>query len=94
LPTSAVVACLSALRHFNPGIESWRIAMKRVLGLGLLGLLVLAPVGCVAVSAEEVHHGMRYEAVAAADGKLYVVDTEKLTARPVVIMIDAEAVDP
>ena len=68
--------------------------MRRVLAAGILGLLVLVPAGCVAVSAKEVTSGMRFEAVATPDGRIYVVDKTKLTARPVRTLVDAELDQP
>jgi len=62
--------------------------MKRVIGTGVLGLFLLVHAGCIAVSAKEVHNGMRYEAVAAPDGAIYVVDKTKRTAREVTILAD------
>ena len=67
--------------------------MKRVLVAGALGLLALIPAGCIAVS-KEVSSGMRFEAVATSDGRIYVVDKTKLTARPVRTLIDAEYDEP
>ena len=64
--------------------------MKRVIIVGVLGLLALIPTGCIAVSAKEVSSGMRYEAVTTPDGKIYVIDTKKRTARPVRIVVDAD----
>ena len=68
--------------------------MRRVAGAGVLGLLLLAQSGCIAVSAKEIHSGMRYEAVAAADGRMYVVDKTKRTAREVRIITCEEGQDP
>jgi hypothetical protein len=68
--------------------------MKRVLVAGVLGLLALIPAGCIAVSAKEVTSGMRYEAVTTPDGKIYVVDKTKLTARPVRTLADAKCDEP
>lgn len=68
--------------------------MKRVVAAGLLGLFLLIETGCIAVSAKEVHAGMRYEAVAAADGRLYVVDKTELTAREVTVLPGSELAVP
>lgn len=68
--------------------------MKRIVVAGVLGLILLAHSGCIAVSAKEIHSGMRYEAVAAGAGKIYVVDKEKMTARPVRIVVEAESDEP
>ena len=65
--------------------------MRRALAAGVLGLLVLIPGGCIAVSAKEVSSGMRFEAVATPDGGTYVVDKAKLTARPVRTLVVIEA---
>lgn len=68
--------------------------MKRIVCTGLLASLLLIQTGCIAVSAKEINRGMRYEAVAAADGKVYVVDKKDRTARAVRILTDAELADP
>jgi len=68
--------------------------MRRVLAAGVLGLLLLVPAGCVAVSAKEITSGMRFEAVATPDGRIYVVDKTKLTARPVRTLGGAEFDEP
>ncbi len=68
--------------------------MRRVIAAGVLGLLVLLPAGCIAVSAKEVSSGMRFEAVATADGGIYVVDKRKLTARPVRMLFEVEDDEP
>ena len=68
--------------------------MRRALAAGVLGLLVLISGGCIAVSAKEVSSGMRFEAVATADGGIYVVDKAKLTARPVRTLVDVEPSEP
>jgi hypothetical protein len=68
--------------------------MKRVAVMGALGLLLLLQTGCIAVSAKEIHQGMRYEAVAAADGKIYVVDKVNRTAREVTLLSNMESSDP
>lgn len=67
--------------------------MKRIVVAGILGLMLLAPSGCIAVSAKEVHSGMRYEAVAVGGDKIYVVDKEKLTARRVRIVTADDSCD-
>jgi hypothetical protein len=64
--------------------------MIRKFGAGVLGLLLVIQAGCIAISAKEVHNGMRYDAVATADGRLYIVDKEKRTAREVRILVGSE----
>lgn len=68
--------------------------MRRKVGAGVLGLLLTIQAGCIAISAKEVHSGMRYDAVATADGRLYVVDKEERTAREVRILTRSEDVEP
>ena len=68
--------------------------MKRVVVIGVLGLFVLLQAGCIAVSAKEIHDGMRYEAVSAADGNIYVVDKVDRTAREVRILPGRGRTDP
>ena len=68
--------------------------MKRIVGAGVLGLFLLVQGGCIAVSAKEVNAGMRYEAVAARDGRIYVVDKEELTAREVRILAGSVLDEP
>jgi hypothetical protein len=68
--------------------------MRRVVRGVVLGLLLVIQSGCIAVSAKEIHSGMRYEAVAGRDGKLYVVDKEDLTAREVTIVVGSEDAEP
>lgn len=68
--------------------------MRRVLVAGILGLLVSISGGCIAVSKEEVSSTMRLEAVATPDGRIYVVDKLKLTARPVRTLVEAEPGQP
>jgi len=60
----------------------------------VLGLFLLVQAGCIAVSAKEINRGMRYEAVATADGKVYVVDKLDLTAREVTLLADAGFAEP
>jgi hypothetical protein len=68
--------------------------MKRVAALAMLALFVLFQAGCIAVSAKEIHDGMRYEAVSTADGSIYVVDKVDLTARGVCILRGRGPTDP
>ena len=67
--------------------------MKRIIGAGVLGLLLLAQTGCIAVSAKEISSATRYEAVAAEDGRIYVVDKKCRTAREVEILSDQQVGD-
>ncbi len=68
--------------------------MKRVAVMGVLGLFLLLQTGCIAVSAKEIHQGMRYEAVSTMDGSIYVVDKADRTARKVRILERGESADP
>ena len=68
--------------------------MKRIVIAGVLGLILLAHSGCIAISAKEYRGVMRYEAVAVGAGKIYIVDKEKMTARPVRIVVEEEFDEP
>ena len=68
--------------------------MIRKIGAGVLGLLLAIQAGCIAISAKEVNTAMRYDAVAAANGRLYVVDKEDRTAREVRILAGSELSEP
>jgi len=59
--------------------------MRVVVGALLVSVLGLACGGCMAVSNKEIHTGMRYDAVA-VDGKIYLVDKTRLTAREVSVV--------
>jgi hypothetical protein len=67
--------------------------MKRLIGASALGLFLLIQSGCIAVSAREVHTGMRCEAVA-VDGRIYVVDKVKRTAREVEVLAEEACTEP
>lgn len=68
--------------------------MKRLICGGVLGLLLVVQTGCIAISAKEFSSATRYEAVAGAGGRLYVVDKLRRTAREVKIVSDEECADP
>ena len=68
--------------------------MRRIICATVFGLILLAQGGCVAVSAKEVNSQMRYEAVAANDGRIYVVDKKKLTARLVRVVNSCDVTEP
>lgn len=68
--------------------------MRRVISIFALSLLWLAQTGCIAVSAKEIHSGMRYDAVTTTDGRIYVVDKTELTAREVAILPPVADDDP
>ena len=68
--------------------------MRRIMVGGVLGLLLLVQTGCIAVSAKEISSATRYEAVAGAGGRLYVVDKVDLTAREVRILASEQFTDP
>lgn len=63
--------------------------MKRTFVAGLFGLLLVVQSGCIAVSAKEMNTGVRYEAVA-VNGRIYVVDKQTKTARPVAIVAEEQ----
>lgn len=60
----------------------------KCIGIAVSALTLLAAAGCVAVSAKDINTGIRYQAVAGANDKVFVVDTEKCVAWPVQ-MLDA-----
>lgn len=64
--------------------------MARAVLIGVLVCILTLTSGCIAVSAREIHHGLRYEAVVTPDGTIYVVDTENLSARRVRSIIEAD----
>jgi hypothetical protein len=68
--------------------------MRRIVVGGVLGLILLAHSGCIAISAKEYRGAMRYEAVAVGAGKIYLVDKEKMTARRVRIVVEEESDEP
>jgi len=67
--------------------------MRRLIAAGGLGLFLLIQSGCIAISAREVHSGMRCEAVP-LEGRIYVVDKTKLTAREVKIYVEEDCAAP